>query len=125
MTTSGTFSRGVIAMALFGAALAQTMPCQAEPADDGDFAALQADAKKSLKEGVTPFLTNYCVNCHGDKKSKAGINFESALNHPGETAARKRWKQALANVKTHDMPPDDVPKQPTEEERQKFVDWMA
>ena len=56
MTVSGTFSRGVMAMTLFGLALSQPMPCQAQPADDGDFAALRADAQKSFRDGVTPFV---------------------------------------------------------------------
>ncbi|EDY16079.1 Protein of unknown function DUF1592 [Chthoniobacter flavus Ellin428] len=29
------------------------------------------------------------------------------------------------NVKNHDMPPDEADKQPTDEERQKFTDWIA
>src|SRR5258708_34908874 len=125
MTTPGTFSRDVIAMTLFGLALSLTMPCQAEPADDGDFAALQANAKKSFREGVTPFVKTYCTDCHGDKKRKGGINFQPALKNPGDTVSSKRWKQALATVKTHDMPPEDADKQPTDRERQRFMDWTA
>jgi len=113
-----------MAVTLMGVAFSLTTLSKAEPPGDGDFAALQADAKKSLREGVTPFVTAYCVDCHGDKKSKGGINFEPALKNPGETASRKRWKQALANVKTHDMPPDEAKKQPTDEERQMFMDWI-
>jgi mono/diheme cytochrome c family protein len=125
MTTSATFSRGVIAMALFGVALSLILPCQGEPAENGDFAEIQADAKKTLREGGTPFVTTYCVKCHGEKKSKGGINFEPALKNPGDPASRKRWKQALANVKTHDMPPEEAETQPTDEERQTFMDWVA
>jgi len=107
-------------------ALLLTVPCQAESADDdADFAALQADAKMSFEEGVTPFVKNYCVKCHGNKKSKGGLNLEVALKSPGNTASSKHWKQALANLKAYDMPPDDEDKQPTEEERQKFQDWLG
>ena len=120
-----TLSSGVIAMTFFGFALSLTMPCKAESADDGDFAALQADAKKSFRDGVTPFVKTYCTECHGDKKKKGGINFQPALKSPGDAASAKRWKQALATVKTHDMPPEDADKQPTDEERQKFIDWIA
>ncbi len=125
MTVSGTFSRGVMAMTLFGLALSQPMPCQAQPADDGDFAALRADAQNSFRDGVTPFVRTYCTDCHGQKKQKGGINFEPALKNPGVAAASKRWKQALASVRTHDMPPENASKQPTDEERKKFLDWVA
>ncbi len=103
-------------------ALALVALCKA---DTEDFAALQADAKKSFSEGVNPFVQTYCSSCHGIKKQKGGINFEPALKDPGEPASGKRWKQALANVKAHDMPPDDVDKQPTEEERKKFMDGIG
>ena len=124
-TTPRPFSSGVIAMSLFGVALSLAVPCKAEPGDDGDFAALQADAKESFRDGVTPFVKAYCTDCHGDKKRKGGINFQPALKNPGDAASGKKWKQALASVKAQDMPPDDADKQPTDEERQKFQDWIA
>ena len=115
----------MVALTLLGLALSLARPCQAESTGDGDFTALQADAKKSFQEGVTPFVNTYCTRCHGQDRQKGGINFQPALSNPGDAAAAKRWKQALANVKTHDMPPEDADKQPTEEERQKFLDWIG
>jgi hypothetical protein len=56
---------------------------------------------------------------------KGGINFAPAIKNPGSMAFSRQWKRALASVKSQDMPPDDVDKQPTDEERQKFVDWIA
>src|SRR6185503_6652886 len=56
---------------------------------------------------------------------KGGINFGPALKKPGETASSKRWKQAVAIVKSHDMPPDGANKQPTDEERQKFLEGIS
>jgi hypothetical protein len=125
MKRPGTFGGGVMAMALVAFALSLTQRCTAEPADDADFAALQVDAKKSFKDVVTPFVETYCSRCHGQNKQKGGINFGPALKHPGESASSKRWKQALAIVKSHDMPPDDEDKQPTDEERQKFLDGIG
>lgn len=97
----------------------------AEAPTDGEFARLQAETKATFKDKVTPFVRTYCFQCHGDKKMKGGITFAPALRDPGAAASGKRWKQALANVKAHDMPPDDFEKQPTDEERQTFVDWVA
>src|ERR1051326_5913908 len=97
-----TFGSGVMAVTLLGLAVSLTLPCQAEPVDDADFAARQASAKQTFRESVSPFIKNYCVPCHGNRKSKAGINFEAALKNPGDVASTKRWKQAFANVKTHD-----------------------
>src|SRR5688572_3308850 len=125
MKSAGTFGGGVIAVALVAFALSLTLRCPAAPAAGADFAALQVDARKSFKEVVTPFVDNYCTRCHGQDRQKGGINFGPSLKNPGETASSKRWKQAVAAVKSHDMPPDDAKKQPTEEERDKFLDGIA
>src|SRR5216117_2113848 len=125
MKRAGTFGSCVMAMLPVAFALSLTLRCEAAPADDADFAALQVDARKSFKEVVTPFVDTYCTRCHGQDRQKGGINFGPALKKPGETASGKRWKQALAIVKSHDMPPDDADKQPTEEERQKFLEGSA
>ena len=101
------------------------LPCAAEVAEDAAFAAMQAEAKKTFEERVSPFVKNYCGDCHGDKKMKGGVTFSPALKSPGDVAAGRKWRQALANVKAHDMPPDDVAKQPTDAERQMFVDWVG
>src|SRR5688572_14646132 len=106
-------------------ALSMALRCTAEPPDDANFAALQADARKSFKEVVTPFVDAYCTRCHGQDRQKGGINFGPSLKNPGETASSKRWKQAVAAVKSHDMPPEDAKKQPSEEERHKFLDGIA
>jgi hypothetical protein len=124
MQRSRTFGSGVTAIALIAFALSLILRCAAEPTNEGDFAALQADAKKSFKEVVTPFVTNYCARCHGQDKQKGGINFAPALKKPGETASSKRWKQAVAIVKSHEMPPEEANKQPTDEERQQFLDGI-
>src|SRR5436190_11701952 len=125
MKRPGTFGSGRMAMVLLAFALSMSLPCAAEPADDPDFATQQADARKSFKEVVTPFVDNYCTRCHGQNRQKGGINFGPALKNPGQTASSKRWKQAVAIVKSHDMPPDEADKQPTEEERQKFLDGIG
>lgn len=120
MTLRGTYRSGVMAMALWSLSL----PCPAVPADAGDFTGLQADAKKTFQEKVAPFMKSYCSRCHGQDRQKGGINFYPALNNPGTAESAKRWKQALANVRAHDMPPAEVEKQPTEEERQQFLGWI-
>ena len=98
--------------------------CAAEQGDDADFAALQVEAGKSFKEVVTPFVENYCTRCHGQDRQRGGINFGPALKSPGESASSARWKQAIAAVKLHDMPPKDAKKQPTDEEREKFLEGL-
>jgi hypothetical protein len=93
-------------------------------ADDADFAALQVDAKKSFKEVVTPFVDTYCTRCHGQDRQKGGINF-GPPSRTRRNCVQQRWKQALAIVKSHEMPPRTSDKQPTDEERQKFLEGIS
>jgi len=97
----------------------------AEIGDKGtDEATLRADAQKVFKEKVAPFVNKYCTRCHGSR-AKAGINLQSALKNPGGESASLHWKKAVANVKVHEMPPDDASKIPTDEERRQFIEWMG
>ena len=42
---------------------------------------------------------------------------EVDLKAPKRGVAFVHWKKAVANVKVHDMPPEDAAKQPSDEER--------
>ncbi|MEZ6043826.1 MAG: DUF1592 domain-containing protein [Planctomycetaceae bacterium] len=90
----------------------------------GNEASLRADAVKTFKEKVGPFVKTYCTSCHGSRP-EAGINLDSALKSPGATSSALHWKKAVANVKVHDMPPDHAEKIPTEEERKQFIEWIG
>ena len=97
----------------------------AEIGDNGtDEATLRADAQKVFKEKVGPFVNKYCTRCHGSR-AKAGINLQSALKNPGGESASLHWKKAVANVKVHEMPPEDASKKPTDEERRQFAEWVG
>ena len=98
---------------------------QTPPATETEFAALQSEVKTAFRDQVTPFVKTYCLSCHSNRRSKGGVNFESALKYPGNAGFAKHWKNALTNVKAHDMPPDDAPKQPSDDERRVFVEWIA
>ncbi len=92
---------------------------------EADYASLTAEAEKALKAGVTPFVRKYCTKCHSNRQSKAGVDFEAALKLPRGSTSSQQWKQAVANVKAHDMPPIDAGKIPTDEERQQIIEWIG
>jgi hypothetical protein len=105
--------------------LSLVAPSHAESdVEAGDEVALREDAKKTFKEQVGPFVEKYCVKCHGSRP-KGGINLQSALSSPGSASSFLHWKKAVANVKVHDMPPEDASKIPSDEERSQFVEWIG
>lgn len=105
-------------------ALSLVSPGQAETDDVSAHEAHRADAEKTFKEKVGPFVNKYCVTCHGPR-AEAGINLRSALRNPGAASSFLHWKKAVANVKVHDMPPDHADKTPSDEERRQFIEWIG
>ena len=101
-------------------------PCGAR-ADTGgaDYEALKADSEAFFSDRVTPFINDYCISCHQNRRpTQAGVNFSPALKAPGHAAFHDQWKRAVARVKAHDMPPHGAP-QPSAADRRMFVDWIA
>jgi hypothetical protein len=112
-----------MALLLLCLALALTLPCPAQSPEDKEAEAMLTDAKRSFKDHVEPFVKQYCAECHGDRP-KAGLNLKVAVRKPGDPAFSRKWMECIANVNAHDMPPDDAD-QPTEDERQRFLDSLA
>lgn len=104
---------------------AGSKPVESKPAGDAALLALQAAVQKDFKDKVQPFVKTYCVECHGNRRSKSGINFEVAVRKPAVAPFSEIWSNSYANVNAHDMPPDDSDKQPTDAERQSFLDIVA
>jgi len=117
---SGTipFSR----LARFAVGLAMVLSCGAE--EDAESAAMRAGAEKAFREHAEPFVKEFCVECHGNRRSKGGLNLEVALKKPGESAFSRKWTAAVANVMAHDMPPEKAD-QPLDEEREQFLEAIA
>ncbi|OYW28649.1 MAG: hypothetical protein B7Z47_05605 [Chthoniobacter sp. 12-60-6] len=130
-------------MLLLSCALAWTLPLRAQsPAapnpvvapksapdpkspEDTALLALQTEVKKDFKSKVEPFIKTYCVECHGNRRSKSGINFEVAVRKPGIAPFSDMWTNAYVSMNAHDMPPEDGDKQPTDAERQSVLDIIA
>lgn len=118
--------RAVIVAAALGVIGSRPIPGAAQTSAGQDVAALKADAQRTFNDRVAPFIKTYCLTCHSNKKpTEGGVNFSPALKDPGHLAFGRQWKKAVARVRTHDMPPDDAGKQPTDADRRMFVDWLA
>ncbi|HVR86339.1 MAG TPA: DUF1592 domain-containing protein [Planctomycetota bacterium] len=92
---------------------------------DAELAAARTAAMKTYKDQVAPFINTYCIRCHGEKKKKAGVTFEYAVKTPASYTFRPLWRKAVTNIKSHDMPPEKEEKQPSDQERQVVLDWIA
>jgi hypothetical protein len=117
-------SQGILA--LFCALAGASVPALgAGEDDDPALAEVRAASLKTFKDQISPFLNKYCLRCHGEHKQKAGVRFDYALKTPAVPSFRTLWRRAVTNIKNHDMPPSSDDKQPADQERQAFVDWVA
>jgi len=107
-----------------GLALASVPPCPAQADEGGTAGTLQSAAQKAFKQHAEKFVKEYCVECHGNRRSKAGLNLEVAVRKPGDPAFARKWMEAIANVNAHDMPPEDAD-QPSDDERERFLNALA
>lgn len=82
------------------------------------------DLVATYRNEVVPFLKTYCVDCHGTKKRKAGLDFTKMFQRPEDGQFRRVWQLVLASIREEEMPPQDAAKHPTAEERGTVVDWI-
>lgn len=97
----------------------------AETPPDKGYAEQKADAEKTFREHVSPFIKTYCLDCHSNRRpTEAGLSFTPALDTPGHAAFFEKWKKSGARVKAHDMPPGHAD-QPSDQEREMFTRWLG
>ena len=77
-----------------------------------------------FQQTVHPFVTTYCVTCHGGNKPKADLDLSAYDTLASVAKDVPRWDQVLERVKAGEMPPDDADKLPTAAERQPVVAWL-
>jgi len=91
----------------------------AEPSDTDNQLSTQ------FTEVVRPFLSAYCIRCHGPEKSEAQLNLTIDENVASVVRDQRRWQMVLERLEAGEMPPDDAPRHPTDDERQAIVDWIG
>ena len=70
------------------AALVASPAFGAESDGGADLNKVRAEAAKTFKNQVSPFVTTYCGRCHTGGKEKGGVTFQSALKNPDGPAFR-------------------------------------
>lgn len=97
----------ILGLVLIVATLAST-PIRVSAADSkgGDF-----------DRRVRPVVEKYCLDCHGEKKPKGGINLAKFRDQKSIESDPETWLQVVDALSERTMPPEGKP-EPTEDERQ-------
>ncbi|WP_197443874.1 DUF1592 domain-containing protein [Maioricimonas rarisocia] len=96
------------------------------PGPVGEHGQLQAaadDAPLDYTTQIRPFFEKYCFDCHSGEFADEGLAFDEYKNVAAILSDRKRWEKVYDLVRVGAMPPADM-EQPSDEERQKIVDWL-
>lgn len=78
----------------------------------------------SFDKEVRPFLSTYCVSCHGGTKPKAKLDLGAARGEADLAKDPARWLEVIKQLKTRTMPPEEAERQPPEAERGQAVAWL-
>ncbi len=94
------------------------------------FSSLPACADESLEPiaeydaFAKPLLNKYCSDCHSGTAAESGFAVEQLRGGDDFQVDRHGWIDVVRRLRAGDMPPADMD-QPTAEEREQLVDWIA
>jgi len=77
----------------------------------------------NYQSDVLPLLTKFCGDCHQGDNANAGVALEALKEERASTRDKSLWKKIHVQLTNKIMPPVDQA-QPTDEERQKMIDWI-
>ncbi len=84
----------------------------------------QKSTKDLFRKQIQPFLRKYCFKCHGPQEQAEGLEFHKFTDVASVLKARKTWEKVLGKIKFGVMPPEEHDRQPTNQERQRVVQWL-
>jgi hypothetical protein len=86
------------------------------------FSATSLGADSQFEKEIRPLLNTYCVGCHNSQKKRGDLDLARFEKETDIGKAEEVWGEVAARVLAHEMPPEGK-KQPSIEQRRKFVRW--
>lgn len=80
--------------------------------------AQQADVKQSpnFARVVTPFVQQYCIECHGEKRQKGKLSLAGLTGDLAKPRELQVWRAVYDALEAREMPPSDAKTRPAEPE---------
>ncbi len=82
-----------------------------------------SDLEHRFAGTVRPFLTSYCIGCHGGATPAAQFDLRSYSTMAAVIRDYPRWNLVLEKLTAKEMPPKPAP-QPPAAARQEVIDWV-
>jgi hypothetical protein len=81
-------------------------------------------AGETIPKGSWEFISRYCTDCHDAEMNEGELNLDFKEIDWTSESVRKHWGDVYEMVDRQKMPPKKKKRQPTLEERQKFLSWL-
>ena len=78
-----------------------------------------------FKARVQPFLTTYCVSCHGPGKQKGKVRVDHLTASMEKAEEAELWSRMLEAIEFGEMPSDKADKFPGRAEARFVQEWIA
>jgi len=95
-----------------------------ELAADDDAGRAAERSVKQFDQSVKPLLKRYCFDCHGPDEQESNLRIDVLDPDMVKGQHGGKWREVLDALNRGDMPPDEAA-QPSEQEREVIIDWMA
>lgn len=110
----------------FAVVVASPRPLLADEllADQPENSQVTGELDAAFRKSVQPFLTQYCVTCHGPKTQKADRRFDELSSPIDSDDAFVDYQDILDQLNLEAMPPEEA-KQPTATERRRVIEVLT
>lgn len=78
-----------------------------------------------FEKGIRPFLTTYCVDCHGPRQQKANLRLDTLDADLLKGNSADSWQEVLDLINLREMPPKDATNLPNNQARQAAIDLLT
>lgn len=76
-----------------------------------------------FEKSIKPYLKEYCIRCHGEKKQKADRRYDKISDDFSDRETATLWQDMLDQLHLGEMPPKKP--FPTSEKQQEVVNWIT
>ncbi|MBL8217235.1 MAG: DUF1592 domain-containing protein [Bryobacterales bacterium] len=83
----------------------------------------RASLDRQFADSVRPFLSTYCLTCHGAKQPAAQLDLSAFSSMTALLQDGRRWSQMLERMEAAEMPPKGA-RQPQQAERAQTLAWF-
>lgn len=77
----------------------------------------------AFREVALPFIEQNCLECHGEKKAKAGFRIDQLGTDFAGAKVADQWKEVIDRINAGEMPPEDK-RRPDAKQAAAFVGWV-